>query len=399
VLRPAFEAAVEVARAAASAHPPMPPAGPLRPLIKLRHLPDRALGSVRRVLEEDDRFRSVVAAATTEELVGPASWLYLQRPEGWEETLEAMAGEQQRAEADAEETRAAATAMRRLTAVEASLRRSEAEAAAAREDLAEVKDRLAEERRARRAADTEAGRLRRRVADLESAASPSATADEPAVVAELRAEVARLEAALAAAEAPTEPSPLVDRVAVQRALEALDRARHELGSWLTDAPEPRASSRAPAPRRRPAPLPPAQFDDTVEAADHLVRLPGVVVLIDGYNVTKLRHPELALPEQRAWLLDASSALAARCDAEIHVVFDGAGDDADAPAEGPRRTSVNVRFTEAGVEADDDILALVADVPVHRPVVVVTDDRRIREGAAFHGANLVPSAAFARLLSR
>jgi predicted RNA-binding protein with PIN domain len=147
------------------------------------------------------------------------------------------------------------------------------------------------------------------------------------------------------------------------------------------------------------PLPPAVFADTVEAAEHLVRVRGVVVLIDGYNVTKGAHPELALPEQRQWLLDAMGGLAARCGADLHVVFDGAGDVASAPAQGPRRSAVHVRYTPAGVEADDDVLALVAAVPARQPVVVVSDDRRVRDGAAALGANLVGSGTFADLLRR
>ena len=389
-LRPAFEATVEIARLAASAHPPVPPPGPLRPLLKLRHLPDRALGTVRRVLDQDDRLRTAVATATTEELVGTASWLYLRRPDGWEAALEAEVGAQVEAGTAAEQARAEGTATRRLAAVEASLRKAESAAESLRQEVTEVKERLAEERRARRAAETEAGRLRRQVEDLADAAP--APPDDRATLLE---EVARLEAQLAAT--PPEPA-AVDRTPVRRALDALDRVRVELGDWLTDDPEPRPE-RAEPPRRRPAPLPPAVFDDTVEAADHLVRLPGVVVLIDGYNVTKLRHPELPLPEQRSWLLDAAASLAARCEAEVLIVFDGDGEAAVVPSTGARRATVTARYTQAGVEADDDLLALVATVPVHRHVVLVSDDRRVREGASFYGANLVGSGAFAELLRR
>jgi predicted RNA-binding protein with PIN domain len=385
-LRPALEAAIEVARAAASAHPPRQPAPALRPLLKLRHLPDRALPAVRRALEEDDLFRTVVASATTEDLVGRVSWLWLDRPEGWEDEVVAAAGAEDAARAAADEARAASSATRKLAAVEASLRRAEAEVASLRAKVAGLKDRLAEEQRARRAADTEAGRLRRQVADLEGPHPAVAERDA------LAAQVDRLEAALAAGAPPPPPT----REPVQRALHALDRVREELGEWLTDEPAPHRPGGA---RRRPVPLPPAVFDDTVEAADHLARVSGVVVLVDGYNVSLGAHPELALAEQRAWLLDALGGLAARCGAEVHVVFDGAEDVATAPAHGPRRTAVHVRYTEAGVEADDDLLALAADVPEHRAVVVASDDRRVRDGAARLGANVIGAATLADLLRR
>jgi predicted RNA-binding protein with PIN domain len=392
-LRPALEAAIEVARAAASTQQRQP-AAPLRPLLKLRHLPERALPSVRRALEDDDLFRTVVAAATTEQLVGRVSWLWLERPEGWEDELAAATEAQVVVDAAAEEARAGATALRRLAAVEESLRRAEAEVASLRSKVSGLKERLADEQRARRAADTDAGRLRRQVADLE-AASAALDAPHPAVAERdaLVHQIGRLEAALASAEPPAPPS----REPVQRALAALDRVRDELGDWLTD--EPHRAHRATTEGRRPVPLPPATFDDTVQAADHLVRVPGVVVLVDGYNVSLGAHPELALAEQRAWLLDVLGGLAARCGSEVHVVFDGAEGSATAPAHGPRRTAVHVRYTEAGVEADDDLLALAADVPAHRAVVVVSDDRRVREGAARLGANVVGSTTLADLLRR
>ncbi|MCU1485706.1 MAG: hypothetical protein JWN67_2452 [Actinomycetia bacterium] len=396
-LRPALEAAIEVARAAASTQQRQP-AAPLRPLLKLRHLPERALPAVRRALEDDDLFRTVVAAATTEELVGRVSWLWLERPEGWEDELAAAVEAQVVVDAAATEARAGATAQRRLAAVEESLRRAEAEVTSLRSKVGGLKERLAEEQRARRAADTESGRLRRQVADLEAtAAAASAAADAPhPAVAErdaLAVRIGRLEAALASAAPPVPPS----REPVQRALAALDRVRDELGDWLTD--EPHRARSATTEGRRPVPLPPATFDDTVQAADHLVRVPGVVVLVDGYNVSLGAHPELALAEQRAWLLDVLGGLAARCGAEVHVVFDGAEGTATAPAHGPRRTAVHVRYTEAGVEADDDLLALAADVPTHRAVVVVSDDRRVRDGAARLGANVVGSTTLADLLRR
>lgn len=389
---------MEVARLGAAAQPPLPTPGPLRPLIKLRTVPDRALPSVRGVLDDDDVFRTIVAASTTEELVGRASYLFLHRPEGWEQSLTAEVGAVLDAAAEAAEARAEATAARRLAAVEDALGRSEAVAAELRAELAEVKGQLAEERKARRDADSEAGRLRRRVRDLEQQAADGTVPSAPEPVHDTSAlldRLATLERRLAEPR-PPDPQP------VERALDALDRVRLELGGWLAAATAPPtapAAPEAPARRRRPSPLPPAVFDDTVEAADHLVRLAGAVVLVDGYNVTKLRHPDRPLPEQRRWLLDAAGALAARGDAEVHVVFDGADDAPRTPAPGPRRGVAKAHYTQAGTEADDVLLDLAAGVPIARPVIVVSDDRRVRQGAAGLGANVVGSEAFVVLLGR
>jgi hypothetical protein len=55
--------------------------------------------------------------------------------------------------------------------------------------------------------------------------------------------------------------------------------------------------------------------------------------------------------------------------------------------------VRVRFTEEGVEADDVLIAMVDEVPADRPVVVVSSDGRVREGAQRRGANVVGAAQF------
>ncbi len=79
--------------------------------------------------------------------------------------------------------------------------------------------------------------------------------------------------------------------------------------------------RPPVPQ--PVPLPPGIFDDSVEAAEHLVRVQGMVLLVDGYNVSLLGWPDIPIAEQRLRLVDALAELAARSGAEVVVVFDGA----------------------------------------------------------------------------
>lgn len=345
VLRPALEAAVEVAQAALAATPPLTPPRQIRPFLGLRRLPDRGLGPVRRALEGDDRFRQLVAAATTEELVGRVSWLWLQRPEGWDEEVASLAAAESAEREAAGAARDAADAARRLGTVGEALRRSEAEATSLRTELSRTREQLAAERRARRDADSELGRLRRRVAVLEAAVPPPVTVQPP----------------------------------------------------LAATPAPAAAQASPG--RQPVRLPPAVFDDTVEAADHLARVAGVVVLVDGYNVTKQARPGWSLAEQRQWLLDAVAGLAARTGASVHLVFDGEQHRATAPAVGPRRAGVLVRYTADGHEADDELLALVEGAPLRRPVVVVSSDLRVRAGAATRGANVVSSEAFTELLRR
>jgi predicted RNA-binding protein with PIN domain len=59
----------------------------------------------------------------------------------------------------------------------------------------------------------------------------------------------------------------------------------------------------------------------------------------------------------------------------------------------------VRFTDAGVEADDVVIELVDAYPAARPVVVASSDRRVRSGARERGANIVSARQLLGLLRR
>ena len=391
LLRSGLEAAIEVARAGEQAVPPVPAPRAVGRLLQFARLPERALAVTRRTLDEDEAFRDRVVAAllssSSEEAVGRPSWLFLTRPPGWEEELASLASAADEARAAAKAERGSASAVRRLEAAEEARGRAEAALAAARAEVAEVRARLADERRARALADTELGRLRARVAALEAeaevAAAPVAAAAPPDVP----------EPAL---ESEPEPVPAVDAGRVLAALDAAAGALADASALV--APFVARPTRIPRGvgverddgGRSPVRLPPATMDDTAAAAEFLVRVPSVLVLVDGYNVTKRGWPDLSLPEQRRWLLDAASGLAARTGAELVLVFDGDGDAVRAPADRSRRSGVQLRFSPAGVEADDVLLELAAALPVERPIVVASSDRRVQEGARRTGANVVSS---------
>lgn len=154
--------------------------------------------------------------------------------------------------------------------------------------------------------------------------------------------------------------------------------------------------RPPAPR--PVPLPPGIFDDSVEAAEHLMRVPGVVLLVDGYNVSLLGWPDLPLPEQRQRLVDALAELSARSGAEVAVVFDGADTVYPGMVAGVARP-VRVVFSPPGVEADDVVIGRVAELRPFRPVVVASSDRRVQAGASQSGANVISSPQLLAALRR
>jgi predicted RNA-binding protein with PIN domain len=357
------------------------------------------LGGVRKVLDEDEAFRLRVrdAAAASETDVGRPSWLLLDRPAGWVEELAALASSAASSRAAVAESRAETSAVRRLSAAEDARGRAEAALSDVRAEVAELRARLADERRGRALAETELGRVRARLAGADGQLAAVEERLRSALAAPAPAPVSEPVAAVPDVEAPV---PVVDASALAAAVESASAALAEATALLApfvgeETGVPRARRRparmAQAAGRQPVRLPPAVFDDTAEAAEFLVRVPGVVVLVDGYNVTKLGWPELSLPEQRRWLLDSASGLAARTGAEALLVFDGDDDGGvRAPADRSRRSGVQVRFSPAGVEADDVVLELAATLPAEQPVVVASNDRRVRDGARRVGANVVSS---------
>ncbi len=418
-----------VARRGVDADPPVPVPRGLRPFLRFTRLPDRAVDAARRVLDDDAEFRNLVRETTSEDLVGRASWLFLDRPEGWEEELEAIAAAA-RAEHDADsERQAESSALKRLASVEGARRHAEGQAARLQAELADAKEQLAAERRSRHLVETEAGRLRRRTSEVEEEVDG------------LRAEVARLEDAVRARDQQLREHVGADAVvsdtgsaeatiakeagedagvdrgalaaahaAAVAAADTLASALAELGRGITPheersghhgeaspSPLPPAEAAAVA-RRQPVPLPPAVLDDSAEAAEHLLRVDRALVLVDGYNVTKLARPELALAEQRRWLVDAALESATRTGARFELVFDGVDDLGTAPADLGRRSGVQVRFSPAGVEADDVVLRRVAASGAF-PVVVASDDRRVRDGARALGANVVGARQLLAALRR
>ena len=411
-----------------------PPSG-LRPFLRFAKLPAPAMLAARRAVDADDEFRRRVAEAVSEEDVGRAGWLWLTRPEGWDQELETMASGVAEAGEAAADRRAENEARRRLAGAEAATQRAEAAAASAQAESARAVAALAEERRARRAAAEQAEDLARRLEQVTSERDQARNERDRAREEGSRARrrVTELNEAMEELRRapPPEPDPPAlpepdpaDTVAaeeVRRAgaalfqaagaaagmAESLRRAAEALGAG---APPPAVPADVPAPppapaprpsrppRRTPVALPPAVLDDSTEAADFLVRVPGITVLVDGYNASQLGWYELPIAEQRRRLVDALTEMAMRSGADVTVIFDGA--ESVWPAAVPKTTPlVKVQFSPADVEADDVILARVADIDSSRPVLVASSDRRVRDGAAAQGANVISSDQLLAALRR
>jgi predicted RNA-binding protein with PIN domain len=152
------------------------------------------------------------------------------------------------------------------------------------------------------------------------------------------------------------------------------------------------------PERQPLAVPGGRGQDDPETLAAWMGTDGVLVLVDGYNVTK--HPqgfaERGLEDQRTLLLDLCRRLARRFGAEVTVVFDG-GTVGPIPTRLPLGP-VEVVFTDPGRTADDEIVVRVNAAPAERPVVVVTSDNELRSRVGALGATVARSPALLGLAS-
>lgn len=446
-LRPALQLALEVAAATGE---PIP--GRVRNLVRNRRKPANWPTTMRLALEEDEAFRKLVGGAAEEEALGRLPFLWLTRPEGWSGQLAALVeAEQQEKEASAAAARISElegeVARTRAEAEEARARCSELSGllSAARRDRDRARDALRVAR-----AELESSVFRGRetagqVGQLEQLLEAQRAAHREEVGG-LRSELVRLEEELAGADraaetAAAERSELesgyrmmegqVDELrrsmgaTVGRAASAarlLGEALAEAAGQLTggapgagsDAARPAAGTVAPAPPaagvtvgpagapasgvprrpvpgpgpRRPLPLPPAVFEDSPEAATHLVRVPGVHLFVDGYNVTFTSWTGRDLPALRHRLVSALSELAVRIKNPTTVVFDGAAEGGRVAAPPVARPWLRIEFSASSVEADEVIVQGVRALPSGVPAVVVTNDRQVRQDVARLGANVL-----------
>jgi predicted RNA-binding protein with PIN domain len=420
LLRPALEMALAIAVLGSQQRPPRPAPAALRPLLRFHKLPNKALGTVRKVLEDDKEFRvlvTTVADQATEDFIGRPSWLWLHRPEGWEDELAALVEEW-----DQGRTRGKDAPDR---AVEARLERAEARIRQQSAELEVLRSEVHRARQAREQADGALAKVTKRADELEravdkqrskaerergelEAAREAAAAGRDEVEA-LRVELHEAERKLAETDRRPAAPPLDLAALDSAATVAADLAialRDLVGSRPADAAVTDDTEGSAVPvaglertivaRRRALRIPRGMHAGTVAADTWLLTEAGARLIVDGYNVAKLGWPDQVLADQRARLVDLLEDLAVRHRASIEVVFDGA----DVGAFRTRRPGhVDVSFSPAGVLADDVIRERVATVPVERPVVVITDDRAVVDDVRAAGANVVTSAGLLAVARR
>ena len=345
-LRSALEFAVAIAAVGVKLRPPMPVPPGFKPYLRFQKLPSVALTTLRAAVETDATFLHRLSVVATPELVDEVGMLWLTRPDGWQATAAAVA---LNSVPDADEAGELRREQKRRKAAEAVAARSRLEAAA-------LSDQLEVERAARAA---------------------------------LAANARQLKSELAAARAQIRQ--------LERSVEKLGKAVAQGAVEAKPASKPRkAQPDAVRRHRKPIAVPGGMHGNSEAAGEHMLRFPGVTVLVDGYNVAKLGWKSLSLERQRTACIDAAENIARRWGTALHVVFDGSS---VVGAASPKRRLIRVSYSPEGVIADDVLRAEVAAIDLARPVVVVTNDQAVVNDVRAAGANVLSSDTFLVLARR
>ncbi|MEO5901353.1 MAG: hypothetical protein ABIR68_14670, partial [Ilumatobacteraceae bacterium] len=316
LLKSALEFAIGVAATGAKLQPPVASPDGLRPFLRMHRLPPAAFAKVRRAIECDPDFLTRLGAVATSELVDEIGLHWLRRQPGWRSAIDDIAGGAER-----ERLAAARREQRKREAAEEAAEKARAAGVATQEQLARERAARAHDRDEQQRLEAELARaarrvnevestlagLRDKVARLQSATEAAETARAAAVARAEEAEAARDAVLAARVEALAGPPAPFDTDAVRRMHERAvqgvhdaERAMRELGKLVAGArstapsivPDRHPRARRERSRRAPLPIPGGLFGNSAAVAEHLLKVPGVQVLIDGYNVAKLGWPAL-----------------------------------------------------------------------------------------------------------
>ncbi len=373
--------------------PPLPVPADIKPFFRQPRLAASALGRVRRIVDGDPEFRARLAAAAVPELVDDIGVAWLAHQPGWEEHVRGLIEHREQEAAERDLGRLLAQEQRRRVAAEDAAIRTRADLVALTERVGERESESQAAQAREATAESVAGDLRQSVVELKLEARHARDRAEAARRAVERVEAERDEAIRRAASAELQRDELLAARAelpagtrgaaqIARLRELADIARSlgdGLATLVTAGPT----------RRRAVEVPRPSAKDPRLTAEFLLRVPGILVLVDGYNVAKLAWPLLSLEEQRNKLLDAVDGIARRFGTELVVVIDGAD---VVGAHAARRRLARVRYSPAGVKADDVIREEVAGLDLGRPAAVVTNDREVRRDVMAAGANIITSDA-------
>lgn len=448
LLQPGLEFAWSFAKQRCQNPPFDPPPTPLKPLMGFVKLPPTALKVVKRTLDQDERFRELLAQNVTDDEIGHLSWLYITRPKDWEEELLLLVKSNQQKSLIENENKLENSARQQLKGAQLALQKSLLKLEKASNQVQALRNDLAQQRKETQKARSQTAQL---LAEVEKAkdnyqqlqsqfsdfmsqkqhleTEKKNLAREKKELHLFKKQLLKFESdlkakhlflqnqqkssslksnldvdfsllkslAINAAKANEELYSWVEKLEQNHQLSTSQGLDDDFNSVFKEKTNPTIVSRASSRSKNKPKLPPGLRDDSKEAAEFLTRLANVKVLVDGYNITKNKWPNLPIRTQRQRLEDVLEAIALRTGADIEIIFDG--DDVFVPPSRTPRRRVKVRFSSAGVEADDLIIEQVGQMVSNRPVVVVSNDRRVVQNCIAQGAASVSNEQFLEAFKR
>jgi predicted RNA-binding protein with PIN domain len=374
------------------------------------------VASLRAQWSPADAWTLVEKAVDRQELPLVASVLWAYSPPAAEYGLGLAVAVDALARRDRAEDRAAASRSRELAERTEALRRSDTARRAAEVRADRAEEALRSERGARRAREVQATEqaqvARRHAEDLEAQLrlaraqtdeerartvregqrARSAEEDLRRARAQITTLTARADEGASRLNAPDARALADAAAAAERVAAQLDSLRSRID---TRAPEVSSLSggERPLTRRVVPPLPPGIVATSTAGVEAMLRATGVVLVIDGYNVTKRAWPD-ATPGDQRWRLEAAvTQLHHRLGCGVVCVFDGD----DVLQSSGRRGAVRVVFSAAEEEADEVVIREVANLPKRVPVVVASSDAWVRHNAGAAGAVVVPAESLLAVL--
>jgi predicted RNA-binding protein with PIN domain len=363
-----------------------------------------------------------------------ASVLYAARPDGWTFGLGVAVATYERRRTEQAVDDDVKALQTRVASLDEARRRAEGARDEAIASVQRVERELRDERRSRRAREEEAQRhadvAARRAESLErelAEGREKADAIETRLRREVervrgietelrtaRADTARAERELAdALEAEPGRAASLSATELQALADAAELARRVadglgvLAGRTSAALDPQSSGAKPTTASTPAPVersapgkpgrernrrprvPGGLVADTPEGVGALLRTPGVVLVVDGYNVSMRGWPDAPPSLQRERLVAGLTELQLRTRCGVVCVFDGAD---VGPVPSSRRSGVRVVFSKPGEDADPVVVREVASRSGHGPVLAVSSDGWVREHAEASGALVVGANA-------
>lgn len=355
-------------------------------------------------VQRADDVRALRAGGSGDALEDAAlGWLL--RPRGWTRRLDDAVSTVAAREESAERSRESRL-RERTEQAEQALREARAahrqQVEEHKSEIVVLRRRLGETRTAERAARDEAERLRAELGEA-GAHEQAALAQQDKELRRLRSRIEELEAQTQtqrrAGRIEREEASARARVLLETVIDAASGLRRELALPTGSTSPAEAVEQAledDAARGGPAGRPVSTPISATVLEQHL-SLPHSRLVVDGYNVTKAVWSGTSLETQRSRLLALLAPLVARTRAETTVVFDAADVDMRPAVSAPR--GVKVLFSPYGVIADRVIEDLVGVEPEGRVLIVVTDDRELRERTSERGVRHVAARVLLDLLAR